>query len=671
MTYSSLIELVSVRAKKTALAFIFALFGLALVSDPLLAGGANVFPGAPPVVTSAYFSLPANPAPGSSVGTITATVSPTSWSLSGAGSQYFVITVGSKGWGVVTVGASSPPSGSYNLIATATNKWGSGSGTLGITVAAPAINGACGPANGQSLSSAPTTGLCSAGTASSVSGSGPWTWTCAGSGGGTTASCSASLQSSSGSPRSYSATTWSNYPQDPNYFPTVLWLQDLRTTIPGYSSFLAAMKGTGMNTLLDLNGYTGGLWWPSSFGVDNTGFFAQIAAAGVYLIPQVNSATNLPSCIGGCIGNLSPNNTDVNSVASYQALIAKTGLKSTIIGYVMADEPQTGSCTRWPLSGIPTEVAIYKSYDSTRPFLLNSMDYIFNSGWCPGTVNQDYMKATPIGSMDSYPLINPWTTSNAAGTGTPVDSLWIQGWSVAQMVSQRPAGAPFWAFVDSGSDALGFGGSGNGFTCNTSTNTCTNGSWTIYQRAPANLVNAEVWMSIINGAAGIEYFCEDTTASFAYCMGQGGSVGALAAQANVTYINSNLKSFAQVLNSPTVGRCTMNTGMAYANYTTSCSNGILTITTGTSTVPASALVKSYSGATYLIAQPDRNGSAAFTFTLTGLAGKTAKVVYDSNSRYDSANTSLGSTFTLNSAAQFTDKFAANGDNYQVKIYQIQ
>jgi hypothetical protein len=57
-----------------------------------------------------------------------------------------------------------------------------------------AVNGACGPSNGANLTSAPTTNLCSAGTASTVSGSGPWNWMCAGSSGGTTASCSALLE---------------------------------------------------------------------------------------------------------------------------------------------------------------------------------------------------------------------------------------------------------------------------------------------------------------------------------------------------------------------------------------------------------------------------------------------------------------------------------------------
>jgi hypothetical protein len=52
------------------------------------------------------------------------------------------------------------------------------------------VNGTCGSSNGQTLSSAPSSGLCSTGTASAVTGSSPWSWSCTGSGGGTTASCS-------------------------------------------------------------------------------------------------------------------------------------------------------------------------------------------------------------------------------------------------------------------------------------------------------------------------------------------------------------------------------------------------------------------------------------------------------------------------------------------------
>ena len=74
------------------------------------------------------------------------------------------------------------------------NWWSwNGSGWTAVGNPIPTINGACGTANGMTLSSAPTANLCSAGTASSVSGSGPWSWTCGGNNGGTQASCSAQL----------------------------------------------------------------------------------------------------------------------------------------------------------------------------------------------------------------------------------------------------------------------------------------------------------------------------------------------------------------------------------------------------------------------------------------------------------------------------------------------
>ncbi len=72
-------------------------------------------------------------------------------------------------------------------------------GTNFTCASATPVNGSCGTANGGSYTSAPTSGLCSAGTASGVSGSGPWTWSCTGTNGGSTASCSAS-KSATGQP---------------------------------------------------------------------------------------------------------------------------------------------------------------------------------------------------------------------------------------------------------------------------------------------------------------------------------------------------------------------------------------------------------------------------------------------------------------------------------------
>ncbi|MFA6252611.1 MAG: hypothetical protein WCX74_04395, partial [Candidatus Paceibacterota bacterium] len=53
------------------------------------------------------------------------------------------------------------------------------------------VNGQCGYSNGQTFSSTPTTNLCNSGTAGSVSGTGPWYWSCSGTNGGSTANCSA------------------------------------------------------------------------------------------------------------------------------------------------------------------------------------------------------------------------------------------------------------------------------------------------------------------------------------------------------------------------------------------------------------------------------------------------------------------------------------------------
>ena len=56
------------------------------------------------------------------------------------------------------------------------------------TTATTQVNGACGSANGTTVSTAPASNLCSVGTASGVVGTGPWNWVCSSSS-GTTASC--------------------------------------------------------------------------------------------------------------------------------------------------------------------------------------------------------------------------------------------------------------------------------------------------------------------------------------------------------------------------------------------------------------------------------------------------------------------------------------------------
>ena len=454
----------------------------------------------------------------------------------------------------------------------------------------------------------------------------------------------------------YSA--WSNFPQNPNFFPLVVFLQDPQWSMGSgapYSTLPLALKGTKINIVLPVeNGY------PTTFGVDPGGRFAALAAQGIYFV-----AGNVDQT-----GNTSP-----TSVASYQAMASSIGATQYLVGYNLGDEPTCAT-----MANFPTITSRLSGYDSTRPLFWNFTDWVFAHGSCyppSNSTNTSALQAISIGSFDVYPLTGPWNGGSSISfvAGQAQDSMWINGWSVAQFVAIGRTGQPIWAFVDTGTNELGYS-SQNGSSCNVSTNLCTSDNHEY--RATAEQVNAQVWMSIINGAMGIEYFCDDTSlttgmTSYDFCLGNTnsgeGSVAAAMAS-NLTYINTTLLAYAPQLNSPVSGVCTMNTGIGYTNYTTSCSNGILTMSTGTSTVPGSAIVKSYNGTPYLFADSDRNGQATMTFTLSGHAGATATVVYDSNAQYDPSTSSVGTSFTLNGSGQFSDTFGANGHNYQPKIYKI-
>ena len=56
------------------------------------------------------------------------------------------------------------------------------------------INGVCGASNGATLIAKPTANFCTAGTATTVTGTGPWSWNCTGLNAGTTAVCTAAIQ---------------------------------------------------------------------------------------------------------------------------------------------------------------------------------------------------------------------------------------------------------------------------------------------------------------------------------------------------------------------------------------------------------------------------------------------------------------------------------------------
>lgn len=88
--------------------------------------------------------------------------------------------------------------GNSTAVTNSSNTWNwNCNGTFGgasATCSAPQqINGTCGPANGSSVYTKPTSSLCATGNSTSVSGTGPFDWNCNGINGGTNATCSANL----------------------------------------------------------------------------------------------------------------------------------------------------------------------------------------------------------------------------------------------------------------------------------------------------------------------------------------------------------------------------------------------------------------------------------------------------------------------------------------------
>ena len=110
------------------------------------------------------------------------------WTVSGGIYENGVLTVHSNGVALLLY------DNNTLYYKTTAGAWWSWIGKRWVTSGTPPpVNGACGTANGTAVTSAPVANLCSAGTASSVTGTGPWTWSCIGSYGGATASCSASF----------------------------------------------------------------------------------------------------------------------------------------------------------------------------------------------------------------------------------------------------------------------------------------------------------------------------------------------------------------------------------------------------------------------------------------------------------------------------------------------
>jgi hypothetical protein len=147
---------------------------------------------------------------------------------------------------------------------------------------------------------------------------------------------------------------------------------------------------------------------------------------------------------------------------------------------------------------------------------------------------------------------------------------------------------------------------------------------------------SEVWMAVIHGAKGINYFPDAWIPAFTADQ----LLKNAAMVSTLTSVDSMIHALAPVLNSGSTG---------YATNTNANTPGV---SSSNGTVPMNYMIKTYSGSIYIFAVAMRTGTTTATFSVT--SGTTVTV--------------LGENRTIPiSGGKFSDNFAAD---YQVHLYKI-
>jgi hypothetical protein len=151
---------------------------------------------------------------------------------------------------------------------------------------------------------------------------------------------------------------------------------------------------------------------------------------------------------------------------------------------------------------------------------------------------------------------------------------------------------------------------------------------------PAELA-AEVWMSLVHGAAGVQYFCHRfmPTLSETDCLDDAPTKAAL------TEINGRIRELAPVLNTPSIA------------------NGA-TVASSSASIPVDVMLKREGGTTYLFAVEMRAGATTATFTLRAIPG-TATIEAIGESRALTPSPAPG-------GVTFSDDFSG----YAVHLYKV-
>lgn len=400
-------------------------------------------------------------------------------------------------------------------------------------------------------------------------------------------------------------------PTTDTFIPIAVWDQAPNgENVPSaYSNQAAAFRAMGVNVFVGMNS------WPERFGSDD-GELEAAVAEHMYVI-----------------GGGDPfSTTSARSVGSIAKLISRIpGASKYFIGYQWGDEP---TCS----TDVASQVATVRREDPTRLFFDNEGAWI---AWLPQhnvlgsaeclAASEANLRATSIASADDYALTDPWHTYLCSSDGG-YDCLWVYGKEAMNIRALVGPEEPVWEFVETGTNELGLSDE-NGGKAETSS-------------ASPTEVNSAAWEALLGGANGIEWFCDellpDDTPIWDYCASKG------IIRANISYIDHTIQHFAAEINAPSV------------------LSG-LSVRSSNRAVPIISVQKDMNGTTYLFVEGDRNGTTTGIYKLSRFANGTAKLLYDSNARYNPSVSEQGETFELNSKGYFEDLLPAN---YSVKIYEI-
>lgn len=354
---------------------------------------------------------------------------------------------------------------------------------------------------------------------------------------------------------------WKNGPpSDPDFFPLAVWLQPARRA--------KDYKEAGVNI------YIGQWKGPTEKQLE------LLRQANMPLICDMNEVGLKHLDDKLIIGWLQPDEPDIAHAHLWEELRNREKPSETFGAYRPPYHPDE----------IRERYLLMKAVDPTRPvFVSLSLAVVYGDAAARGNRknhNEDYpayLKGLDIVAFDIYPGIHQHPPAAA--------KYWTVAKGVKNLLAYADGKRPVWVDIE---------------------------AMKPYKDHNPHTFKAEVWMAIIHGAMGINYYVHQNASGRAPIPSIEDSVFVDSEMlAAFTATNRLVTSLARVINSPTVEGAVRVASSVPASEEVAAAG----------LEPIAAMVKRHGGATYLFTVRMENSSARGTFQVTGLAAKaTAKVL---------------------------------------------